>query len=438
MQTNRYFTPLTAISVIIANMIGTGVFTSLGFQLVDIQSGFALIMLWVLGGIAALCGAICYSELGAALPRSGGEYSFLTRIYHPGVGFVAGWVSAVIGFAAPVSLAAMTFGAYTSFALGEAAPSWLGKVLAAGLVIILCLVHAGKRSASGGLQIGFTLIKVTVIIVFCIAALMLKANLQPVSFVPQSGDVEAMLAGSYAVALVYVSYAYTGWNAATYVSGEMETPQRDLPRVLILGTLVVMALYVVLNAVFLLVAPMEDMVGQLEIGVIAAQSAFGSVGATLAGLALALLLISTVSAMTIAGPRVLQVIGEDLHILRILSRTNSDGVPSRAIFFQTGVALLFILTSSFEAVLVFSGFTLAAMSFATVLGVVVLRWREPKLARPYRISLFPIPPLIYLALTGWTLVFVLIERPQEALYSLGLISTGLLLYIFLRLMGRRT
>ena len=260
----------------------------------------------------------------------------------------------------------------------------------------------------------------------------LAPTLQPVSFLPASGDHAAMTSGAFAISLIYVSYAYTGWNAATYVSGELEHPQRDLPRVLILGTLTVMTLYVALNAVFLMVAPMDGMAGQLEVGVIAARAAFGPVGTHIAVIALAVLLISTVSAMTIAGPRVLQVIGEDLPALGALAVTNDDGVPSRAIFLQSGVALVFILTSSFEAVLVFSGFTLAAMSFATVLGLLVLRWREPELERPYRVGLFPIPPLIYLGLTGWTLVFVLIEKPMEALASLGLMALGAGVFFALR------
>lgn len=436
MPLSRHFTPLTAFCIIIANMVGTGVFTSLGFQLVAIQSGFALIMLWVLGGVAALCGAMCYAELGAAMPRSGGEYSFLSRIYHPGVGFVAGFVSAVIGFAAPVALAAMTFGAYLSAGMGEGAPDWLSKALAAGLVGAMALVHAGQRSSSGGVQIGFTLLKILIITLFCVSALAAAPQLQPVSFVPVAGDRQAMTSGAFAVSLIYVSYAYTGWNAATYISGELATPQRDLPRILIAGTLIVTMLYVALNAVFLLVAPMADMVGKLEIGVVAAQVAFGALGGKLAAGALALMLVSTVSAMTLAGPRVLQVIGEDLQVLRALSVTNADGVPSRAIYFQSAVALVFILTSGFDAVLVFSGFTLAAMSFVTVSGLLVLRWRQPELARPYRVSFFPVPALVYLGLTGWTLMFVMIERPVEAL--LGLLLMGLGLVMFLGLSMRQS
>ena len=433
MSSNRYFTPLAALSVIIANMVGTGVFTSLGFQLVELQTGFPLIMLWVLGGLAALCGAMSYGELGAALPRSGGEYSFLSRIYHPAVGFIGGWVSAVIGFAAPVALAAMTFGVYVEATLSDGAPPWTGRALGAGLVALMTLVHAGRRTSSGGIQIGFTLLKIVLILVFCLTALWALPNMQPVSFLPTAGDAKAMTTGAFAVSLIYVSYAYTGWNAATYVSGELANPQRDLPRILITGTLVVIVLYVALNAVFLLVAPMEAMVGKVEIGVIAAEAAFGKAGANIAALALATLLISTVSAMTIAGPRVLQTIGEDLRPLKALSVTNADGVPSRAVYTQSAIALTFILTSSFDAVLVFSGFTLAAMSFATVLGLLVLRLHEPELARPYRVNLFPLPPLIYLGLTAWTLVFVLITRPVEALLSLSLIALGCVLYFGVQL-----
>jgi len=269
----KRFSAFTAFCVIVANMVGTGVFTSLGFQLFDLNTGFPLIMLWVLGGVAALCGAMCYAELGAALPRSGGEYNFLSRIYHPGLGFVAGWVSALIGFAAPVALAAMTFAAYSRAAFAPNAPLWVDQALACTLVAGLGVIHAGRRQAGGRLQIVFTLIKIVVIAAFCVGAIAAVGRWQPVGFAPVSGDLTAMSSAAFAVSLIYVSYAYTGWNAATYVISELDAPQRNLPKVLIGGTLIVMALYVALNAVFLLVAPMADMVGKIEIGVIAARAA---------------------------------------------------------------------------------------------------------------------------------------------------------------------
>jgi len=421
------YTTITA--VVIANMIGTGVFTSLGFQLLDIRSGFALLMLWAIGGLAALCGAMTYAELGAAMPRSGGEYNFLTRIYHPAFGFVSGWVSATVGFAGPTALAAMTFAAYATSILPGPAHPWLLKGLACTLVIALTVIHGSNRRNSGGLQVVFTALKVATIVAFCAGALLLADTTQPLRFTPAAEDVGVITSGAFAIALIYVSYAYTGWNAATYLSGELENPQRTLPWILTGGTVAVMLLYLALNFVFLRVTPMEAMTGQLEVGYIAADAAFGEAGGRFAGLVLSVLLISTVSAMTVAGPRVLQVIGQDFQTLRFLARTNTDGVPATAILVQSSLAVLFILVSSFQSVLVFAGFILALNSFATVLGVFVLRLRQPDLARPYRVFLYPVTPLIYLALTGWTLGFVLINRPIEALFGLGVIAVGLFMYV---------
>jgi len=423
----------TVTAVVIANMVGTGVFTSLGFQLLEIRSGFVILMLWATGGLIAVCGAMTYAELGAAMPRSGGEYNFLARIYHPAAGFVSGWTSATIGFAGPTALAAMTFAAYATSIFPAEAPAWLEKLLAAGLVILLTVVHSSSRRNSGGIQVLFTILKVGVIVVFCMAAALLVESPQPVRFLPVMGDGALLTSSAFAVSLIYVSYAYTGWNAATYLSSELENPQRTLPGILLTGTLIVTILYVALNCVFLYTAPIDAMQGQVEVGYIAAKSAFGDVGSRLTGLVLAMLLISTVSAMTIAGPRVLQVIGEDFPALGFLARRNSDGIPGTAIHVQSTLAVVFILTSTFESVLVFAGFTLALNSFATVLSVFFLRYKRPDVPRPYKTFLFPLPPLIYLTLTGWTLWFVLLNRPLEGLFGLGVIGSGLIVYWLSRL-----
>lgn len=419
-------------AVIIANMVGTGVFTSLGLQLQGIDSGFALLMLWVAGGLAALCGALSYAELGAALPRSGGEYNFLARIYHPGAGFVSGWVSATIGFAAPTALAAITFGKYLGASLVDTPAPWVAPLLASALLVIVTMMHIRNRRDSALAQTFFTLIKVAVIVVFCVAALAIKGAWESLPLMPQGGDAKLLTSGAFAVSLIYVSYAYTGWNAATYLSSEMDNPQHILPKILVAGTATVMLLYLALNFTFLKVAPVEDMVGQIEIGYIAAKAAFGPLGAQFTGLVLAILLISTVSAMTLAGPRVLQVIGQDFRAFKALGATNKSGIPARAIIFQSGLALIFVLTSSFDKILVFAGFTLGLNSFITVLGLFVLRWRQPELHRPFKVPLFPLVPLIYLGLTGWTLLYVLMKRPEEGLMGLGIIGLGLVFYLVTR------
>ena len=208
------FKYVTVTAVIVANMVGTGVFTSLGFQLLDITSGFALLFLWVLGGLTALCGAISYAELGATLPRSGGEYNFLSQIYHPAAGFVSGWISMSVGFAAPTALAAMTFSAYlTSSLLGDV-PNFLEKFIAVGLLLTLAAVHSTNHRNSGRTQTVFTTLKVLVILLFIVASLTVVSNPQPISFLPKVGDVQLITSGAFAVA---VSYTHLTLPTTPYV-----------------------------------------------------------------------------------------------------------------------------------------------------------------------------------------------------------------------------
>lgn len=422
------FSATTAVSIVVANMIGTGVFTSLGFQLLDIQSAPVILFLWVLGGVLAFCGALCYAELGAALPRSGGEYNYLTEIYHPSVGFVAGWVSATVGFAAPTALAAMTAGAYLQAVFPQLSRTWV----AAGLVVITALVHLSTRRRSARYQIVFTVLKIALILGFIVAAWAWIEQVQPLRWLPVVSDLDLITSGGVAVALIFVNYAYTGWNAATYLAGEMAEPKRDLPRVLLLGTCFVALLYVMLHVTFLAVAPMSAMAGQVEVGFIVAGFAFGDVGQQWVAAMLGVLLISTVSAMLLAGPRALQVIGQDFAVLRRLSHENAHGIPQTAILVQAGLTLVMVLTATFESVLLFAGFVLALNTLLAVLGVWVLRRSRPQLPRPFRVPLYPLPLLIYLAITLWTLIYVALQEPWEVAFAGLLIVLGLLFYLLSR------
>ena len=420
----KKFDQKTAVSVVIANMVGTGVFTSLGFQLLDIQSVSLILLLWIVGGIIALCGALTYAELGAQLPRSGGEYHFLSQLYHPGLGFVSGWISITVGFAAPIALAAMTFGAYLSAAVGG-----VNQTLAAALLVgVLGFLHCYSRATSGKTQVLFTALKVILIVVFSVAALIASDYPVALPSLPAAGDLTSFKSGAFAVALIYVNYAYTGWNSATYLIDELEDPTRRLPRVLVVGSLSVLGFYLVLNFVFLSVAPIEALQGQLEIGVIAAQYAFGATGGQLMGLMLSLLLISTVSAMLMAGPRVLLVIGQDFPTFGWLAKTNASGMPFIAILSVVSLSMVLVLTSSFESVLVFSGFVLSLNTLLTVGGVFRLRALGLLNAERYQTWGYPVTPLLYLGLTLWTLIYILIQRPTEGLMGLLVVAIGGVFY----------
>src|SRR3979411_2719730 len=264
---------VVAIAIVVADMIGVGVFTSLGFQVKDIPSGFSILLLWTVGGVVALCGGFSHSELGAMFPRSSGEYNFLGRAYHPAFGFLAGWVSATVGFAAPVALAAMAFGEYGKSVLPGAPP----RALAIGVVWLVSLVQLGGVRHSSTFQLISTILKVALIVAFLIAGFVIGTP-QPVSFAPQVSDFTHVTSAPFAIGLVFVMYSFSGWNAATYIIGEMRTPQRNLPRALLAGTLIVLVLYVALNAVFLHTTPIDKLSGQLPVRRIAGSSSLRCVG----------------------------------------------------------------------------------------------------------------------------------------------------------------
>jgi len=415
---------ITVCGIVVANIIGTGVFTSLGFQLPEIHSGFVLIMLWIVGGIAALCGALSYGELAAALPRSGGEYHFLSQIYHPALGFMAGVVSATVGFAAPIALAALAFGKYFQGIFGAGSP----VLLSFAIVWIVALVHLSNLRVGSAFQNLWTIVKVLLIAVLIVAGFLVHPK-QPITFLPQAGDTMSIFAGPFAVALVYVMYSYSGWNAAVYITSEIERPEKNVPRSLFCGTLLVIGIYTVLNAAFLLAAPRAEMSGQLEVGLIAGKHIFGENGGRVVGAIICLGLVSTISSMTWLGPRVTMSMGEDHWLLRFLGRKNSQGIPVNAAWVQLVIVNLFFM-KSFQTVINYIQFSLLFCSLLTVLGVIVLRWTHPEIARPYRVWAYPLPPLIFAAITIWMMICLLHSRPAESLSGLATMLAGFALYFF--------
>jgi basic amino acid/polyamine antiporter, APA family len=419
-----------ATAIVIADMVGVGVFTSLGFQVKDIPSGFSILLLWIVGGVVALCGVFSYSELGAMFPRSGGEYNFLSKAYDPAFGFVAGWVSATVGFAAPVALAAMAFGEYGKALLPNAPP----LALAAAVVWLVSIVQLTGLKHSSLFQLVSTVSKVVLIVAFLVAGFMIGAP-QPLSFAPSSSDLALVSSAPFAIGLVFVMYSFSGWNAATYIIGEMRAPQRNLPRALLIGTLIVLVLYVALNAVFLHTAPIDKISGQLDVATISGRHIFGEIGGRIVGAMICLGLISSISAMMWIGPRVMMTMGEDIPALRLFARKSIGGVPAWAILFQLAVANLMLFTRSFEVVLEFIQFALLFCSFFTVLGVIKLRIEQPHAPRPYRAWGYPITPLVFLTVTGFMMYYLLKERPLESGSGILIMISGLFVYAVCRRRG---
>ena len=418
---------LTATAIVVADMVGVGVFTSLGFQVQAIPSGFSLLLLWVIGGAVALCGVFSYGELAAMFPRSSGEYNFLRQTYHPAVGFLAGWLSATVGFAAPVALAAMAFGQYAKAIVPGAPPLALGL----GVVWIVSLVGLRSLRQSSAFQMIWTILKVTLILALLVAGFVL-AKPQPISFAPSAADPSLVISAPFAISLVFVMYSYSGWNAATYIAGEMRDPQRSLPRSLLVGTSIVIVLYVALNALFLYATPIAELAGQIDVAVIAGKHIFGDLGGRIVGALICIGLVSSISAMMWIGPRVTTVMGEDMPILRVFARRSRSGVPTTAVLFQLVVATLMLFTQSFEAVLDFIQFSLLACSFLAVLGVIKLRITRPDLPRPYRAWGYPVTPLVFLSVTAFMMYYLVTQRPVQSLIGVLIMASGLAVYYLSR------
>jgi len=423
---SRPVTLAPAIAVVVGNMVGTGVFTSLGYQLVDIQSGFVLLVLWALGGGCALCGAVCYGELAAAFPRSGGEYHLLSRVFHPSLGFLAGWISVTVGFAAPIALGAMAFGTYFSGALALGGEPW-PQVLSVAVVVVVAGIHLRPIGLGARFQSVFTALKVIFILVL-IGACFLLGDRQDVSFLPRAGDLDLFFSAEFAIALVFVMYAYTGWNAATYIVDEVRDPQRTVPQALLVGTVIVTLLYLLLNGAFLYSAPMESMAGEMDVAKVAASHALGETGGRVMAGLISFGLVSALSAMIWVGPRVAQRMGEDFRGLRVLARKSRSGIPANAVLLQTAVVIALILTSSFEQVLVYIELLLVLFALVTVAGVFWLRIRQPGLARPVKAWGYPFTPAFFVAVNVWMTVYIVREKPWESLWGLATLVLGLVVY----------
>lgn len=428
METARRLGVRTATSLVVASMVGTGVFTTTGFLARDLGSAGAVLLTWLAGGAFALFGALAYGELVAALPHNGGEYQLLTRLYHPALGFVAGFTSFLVGFCAPIAASSLLFGAY----LARAIPGVPETPAAVALLVGTTALHLGRLERVVRLHDAVTAGKVLVVAALGIAGL-LAGDPGRLFAAGPARTADAVGSGAFAVGLVYVSYAYSGWNAAAYVAGEVVDPARNLPRALLVGTTSVVALYLALNAAYLSAGPLADLAGVPEVAHAAARGLFGDGAARAVSGVIAFGLVSTVSAFVMTGPRVYEAMGLDHRALGFLSRRNTVGAPAPALVLQGAVSLLLVAGATVEKLVAYVGFTLTLFAGLAVLGV--FRLRALGLAptdRRLRTWGHPVTSLAFVALCGWMLVHAVAGRPAVAGAGVGTLVAGLVLWRWLR------
>lgn len=416
-KSKHKITTLTGIAIVVANMIGTGAFTSLGFQLKDLNNPSVVLTLWVLGGILALSGAFSYAEVGTVISKSGGEYAFLSKIYNPLIGYLSGWISLTVGFAAPIALAAIAFSEY--FPFGNFNVKWMSIAL----VAIITLIHTQSLKLSAEFQNISTLLKVILIVIIIGVGLILPEH-SGNDIVSSKGYFTELTSTAFAIALIYVSYSYSGWNAAAYITEEFENPLKSLPKALIGGTILVTVLYTLLQYVFLKHVPVENLAGQLNVGTIATQQMLGEKVGNFFGLAISLLLISGISAMVWVGPRVTSSIAKEYRLWSYF-QTQENGIPKRALWLQFGISALLLLTGTFEQIMIYCGILLTASSLMTVLGVFKLR-KQNQQRIGFKSPLFPLFQIVFILLSVWMIVYALINNPLESALGMSnlLIGTG--------------
>lgn len=411
---------VSAAAIVVANMIGTGVFTALGDQLESLQNTWTILSLWVLGGLISLFGAFSYAELGTLFPRSGGEYHFLSKLYHPFIGYLSGWVSLTVGFAASVALSAMAMGAYLVAYLP------ISKTAIAVIAILsVSIVHSYNIRQSSRVQNFLTLLKIGLVLVFVISAFTMEPSQSAIDW--SGGWRVELFSPSYAVALTYAIYAFSGWNAAAYIVGEIRAPKRNLPKALIGGTLLVSVLFILLQWAFLRQASVGELRNNEEVGQIVAQLMYGFEGGQLVSGLIALLLIAGISAMTWVGPRVTRTMASDYSVWQSFARDNQYGIPVRAIWLQTLISLFMVLTSSFEQVMLYSSFVLQLFTTLTIAGVFIAR-RQKNNRQHYRSPGYPWIQILYLIFSVWLLVYLMIVKPYESLMGLSNLLIGALSY----------
>ena len=416
-STSKKISWKTAAGIVIANMIGTGVFTSLGFQLAVVQNTWTILLLWTFGGVMALLGALVYAELGTHFRRTGGDYIFLSETIHPLVGYLYAWVSLVVGFSAPIAIAAMAMNNYLSPVLGE---TQLPGLL---FLVLIPAVHIFSVSSSAKFQNGMTILKIAFVLGLIGIGLAFGTNsTSPALNFSDSWKEEILLPG-FAVSLIYVFYAYTGWNSAAYIIEEVDQPKKNLPKALIGATVLVMVIYVLLQLVLLKHASVSQLTGQVQVADIAFGNLFGAGGAVWVSLFIGVQLIATISGYAWVGPRVTYAMAKDYKLWRPLAKVNGQNIPVRAIVLNTGISLVLFVSGSFEQIMLYAGFILQLMSTVTVYSSLKIKKQEG-----FKTPFKPLPQLIYLGFSIALMGYLLVDRPKESLAGIGILLLGWGLY----------
>jgi len=422
--------PIT--NIVVANMIGAGIFTTSGLLMADLRDPLLMLGLWVVAGIIALAGAMCYGEIGASIPKAGGEYAFLSSLFSTRLGFLSGWVSFVVGFSAPIAASSIGFSEYLYRAIpGIFEMPLLGvdgmkKLYSILIIASFTLIHLKGIEFGARIQNYLTMLKVVLVIGLVLFGFSLgDGDFTHLKMpIQESGD--PVTWKTIGLSLMWIMFAFSGWNASVYIGSEIKKPEKNIPVSLLLGTGLVMLLYLLLNLLFIYAIPPVEMKDVISIGGLAVGKLFGASYEAFFSLLVAFALFSSISAFIILGPRVYYAMSNDGHFFKFASRIHEKyQVPTYSIIFQGIISVVIILSGTFDQILTYMGFSLGIFPIITVFGLFKLRKKGlSKLKLPG----YPITPILFILTSVFMLVLSFMERPVESSIAILTILVGIPAY----------
>lgn len=429
----------SATNIVIANMIGAGIFTTSGLLLENVPDPRVMILLWIVGGIIALCGALSYSRLGTVFPLAGGEYVYLSKLFNPLLGFLSGWVSFFVGFSAPIAASAIGFTEYLSRAFPQIInfgiinspleKILIKKIYSISVILVFTFIHLRGISFGAKVQNFLTILKITLIFSFIIAGITSRngdfSHFSTVNTFPLNlGNLKAM-----GLSLMWIMFAYSGWNASSYIGSEIKNPSKNIPLSLFLGTFIVMVSYFFLNVVYVYAVNPEEMKGVISVGGLAMKNLFGNKFELISSVLISFALFSSLSAFIILGPRVYYAMAKDGHFLKFASEIHPIfKVPSKSILIQCIISIIILVSGTFEEILTYMSFSLGIFPIIAVAGVFKIRQHE----KNYKIPLYPIPPLFYILFSLLILIFGFLKSPLPSTIAISTVLAGIPIYFLIK------
>ena len=420
-------------NIVIGDMIGAGIFTTSGLLLAQLHSPLLLLMLWIVGGLIALSGALSYGELGANFPRAGGDYAFLTELFSPLTGFLSGWVSFLVGFSAPVAASSLAFSEYLVRTLpDDALPHELElikKVIAIAIILVFTTIHYFGLKGGSKIQNILTVLKIVLVMSLVITGFMYGEGSFEHFRTQTKGIFEGANPKTIGLALMWIMYAYSGWNASTYIGSEVHNPIKNIPRSLIIGTSSVTIIYLLLNILYVYAIPPGEMKGVISIGGLTANNLFNRSMDQLFSLFIALILVSAISVLIMIGPRVYYAMAQSGHFFGLARKLNRSRVPGISILMQSGLAILYVVSGTFDQIITFLSFSLGIFPILAVVGVFKLRIKKQSVLR---MPGYPFLPAVFIVFSIAILILAFLERPVESSIAIGLILVGIPVHYILK------